>query len=280
MSHKTLQIGEPKTMCLVLDSVLGRLILNLRPLLAVIPARGGSKGLPGKNIRPLAGLPLIVHTIRLAQLCPEIDRCIVSTDDEEIAAVARAHGAEVPFIRPADLAQDDSPMWPVLQHALRDMERRTGDQFGSLLLLQPTAPGRLPQDVTDALQILEADEDAVGVVAVSEPPFNPRWVCIEAKDGYMKQLIPSDSTYVRRQDVPPVYRINGLLYLWRSRHLLGTSNPGYYDTRHRILVVPEQRAWDVDTSDDLAMLELMVREGLVRWPWLENPQGSERSTSD
>jgi N-acylneuraminate cytidylyltransferase len=256
--------------------------LNVRPLLAVIPARGGSKGLPGKNIRQLAGLPLIVHTIRLAQLCPEIDRCIVSTDSEEIAALARAHWAEVPFIRPVVLAQDDTPMWPVLQHALREMEQRTGKQFGSVLLLQPTAPGRLPEDVTKALQILEADDSAVGVVAVSEPPFNPRWVCIEEERGYMKQLIPSDSTYVRRQDVPPVYRINGLLYLWRRQHLLGATGPSYYDKGHRILVVPEQRALDVETSDDFAMLELMVREGLVKLPFLEAHQllNRKKSTSD
>jgi CMP-N,N'-diacetyllegionaminic acid synthase len=256
--------------------------VTMRPLLAVIPARGGSKGLPGKNLRQLAGLPLIVHTIRLAKLCPEIDRCIVSTDDDAIADVARAHGAEVPFIRPAALAQDDAPMWPVLQHALQQMEQRTTNQFRSLLLLQPTAPGRLPEDVTHALQILKSDDKAVGVVAVSEPPFNPRWVCIEEDGGYMKPLVPSESTYIRRQDVPPVYRINGLLYLWRREHLLGASGPGYYDGRHRILVVPEQRAGDVDTFDDFAMLELMVREGLVRWPWLDkyDPLGSERSKGD
>ena len=256
--------------------------MNLRPLLAVIPARGGSKGLPGKNIRQLAGLPLIVHTIRLAGLCPEIDRCIVSTDDDEIAAVAREYGAEVPFIRPALLSQDETPMWPVLQHALLEMERRTANQFGSVMLLQPTAPGRLPEDVTHALQILKSDDNAVGVVSVSEPAFNPRWVCIEEADGYMKQLIPSDSTYVRRQDVPPVYRINGLLYLWRRQHVLAASSPGYYDRSHRILVVPEQRALDIDTSDDLATLELMVREGFVRWPWLDEHDlpDSERSNGD
>src|SRR5215218_3886475 len=97
--------------------------MSAHPILAIIPARGGSKGLPGKNIRPLAGLPLIAHSLRLAAMCPEITRCVVSTDDPAIADVARAHGGDVPFIRPRELAGDDTPMMPVLQHALSEVER-------------------------------------------------------------------------------------------------------------------------------------------------------------
>jgi CMP-N,N'-diacetyllegionaminic acid synthase len=243
--------------------------LSLRPLLAVIPARGGSKGLPGKNIRPLAGLPLIAHSIRLAERCPEIDRCIVSTDSEEIASVARAYGADVPFLRPAKLAQDDTPMWIVLQHALCEMERRENQRFESLLLLQPTAPCRLPQDVSRAMEMLDADSAAVGVVAVSEPNFNPRWVCVEEGGGHMKRLVSESATYTRRQDVPPVYRINGLLYLWRRDHVIHSSAPRYFEEPHSMLVVPEFRAGDIDTAQDLAMMELLLREGLIQLPWLE-----------
>jgi CMP-N,N'-diacetyllegionaminic acid synthase len=242
--------------------------LTLRPLLAVIPARGGSKGLPGKNICLLAGLPLIAHSIHLAKLCSEIDRCIVSTDSEEIAAVSRACGANVPVLRPVELAKDDTPMWAVLQHALTDSEQRLNMRFESLLLLQPTNPFRLPEDVTRAVEVLETDSNAVGVVAVSEPPFNPRWVCVEEADGYMKQLTPGVPSYVRRQDVPAVYRISGLLYLWRRDHVLGSSVPNYYTAPHRMLIVPDIRAGDVDTLQDLAMMELLLREGLVELPWL------------
>ena len=106
---------------------------SVRPILAVIPARSGSKGLPGKNVRTFAGLPLIAHSIRLAKLCPEIARCVVSTDSEEIAEIARAHGGDVPFLRPAELAQDDTPMWPVVQHSLREMEQRGATRFGSVV---------------------------------------------------------------------------------------------------------------------------------------------------
>ena len=246
-------------------------------MLAIIPARGGSKGLPGKNLRPLAGLPLIAHSVRLAQLCPEIDRCIVSTDSEEIAAVARLHGAAVPFLRPAELATDETPMWPVLQHALREMEKAGQQQFGSVLLLQPTAPCRLPEDVTRASAMLEGDSTAAGVVAVSEPEFNPRWVCVEERGGYMKWLFRKTETYGRRQDVPPVYRINGLLYLWRRDHVLNASTPQYDEEPHRMLIVPEVRAGDVDTERDLLMIELMIREGLIHLPWLEKQSGKSEA---
>jgi N-acylneuraminate cytidylyltransferase len=242
---------------------------TLHPLLAVIPARGGSKGLPGKNILPVAGLPLIAHAIRLASLCPEIDRCVVSTDSEDIAAVARAHGGEVPFLRPEELARDDTPTWPVLQYTLREMERRENIQFQSLLLLQTTTPCRLPEDVSRALQMLDADASAVGVVTVSEPPFNPRWVCVEEQAGYMQALAPDISKYRRRQDVPPVYRINGLLYLWRRDHVLNSPVPGYFELPHRMLVVPDLRAGDIDTAADLAMIDLLLRERLIQLPWLQ-----------
>ena len=243
--------------------------MTLRPLLAVIPARSGSKGFPGKNICLLAGLPLIAHSIRLSGLCPEIDQCIVSTDSEEIALVSRMHGAEVPFLRPTNLAMDNTPMWVVLQHALRQSECFFNKRFESVLLLQPTAPCRIPEDVARAVEILDSDPGAVGVVAVSEPSFNPRWVCVEdSGGGYLQQLIPATSSFVRRQDVPVTYRINGLLYLWRRDHLLQSSAPKYYEMPHRMLIVPEIRSADVDVAQDLAVIELLLREGLVSLPWL------------
>jgi N-acylneuraminate cytidylyltransferase len=245
-------------------------------MLAVIPARGGSKGLPGKNVRPLAGLPLIAHSIRLASLCPEIDRCIVSTDSQQIADVAREYGGDVPFLRPADLAEDTTPMWPVLRHALGEVERASGQQFSSVLLLDPTSPGRMPEDVAEALRILEADAEAVGVVAVSEPPFNPRWVCVEEVGGHMKPLVHDTQSYARRQDVPPVYRINAILYLWRRDHVMNEEQPRFYESHHRLLVVPDERAVHIDEPRDFAHAELLVREGLVKFPWLSTPASIRR----
>jgi CMP-N,N'-diacetyllegionaminic acid synthase len=243
--------------------------MSVHPILAVIPCRGGSKGLPGKNVRSLAGLPLLAHSIKLARLCPEIAQCIVSTDSEEIATVARAHEGVVPFLRPSNLAQDDTPMWPVLQHALQEMERREGRSYGSLLLLDPTSPGRLPKDLQKAIQILEEDTACLGVVTASVPHFNPRWVCVELQpDGYIRQSFSNDQAYTRRQDVPVVYRINGSLYLWRRDHVVNSDAPDICTQPHRMLDIPEERAIHIDEIHDFNLAEVLIREGLVQLPWL------------
>jgi len=239
-----------------------------RPILAVIAARGGSKGLPRKNVRVLAGLPLIAHSILFAKLCPQIERCVVSTDDAGIAATAREFGAEVPFLRPAELARDDTPSLAVVQHALREMEIRDGRRFESVLLLQPTSPARLPEDVTRAMALLEEDGEAAGVVAVSEPEFNPRYVCVEEKNGYASAAFPREAHYIRRQDVPAVYRINGLIYLWRRDFLLQASAETLFEAPHCMLVIPRERAIDIDDLFDFQVAELLLREGLVTLPWL------------
>ena len=238
------------------------------PLLCVIPARGGSKGLPGKNIRPLGGLPLIAHSIRCARLCSDISRVILSTDSEQIAAVGREYGAEVPFMRPAELASDSAPMLGVLQHALREAERLDGLRYGSLLLLDPTSPGRLPSDVAAALQALEGDSRADGVVAVSQPDFNPRWHCVVDEGGFMAPLIKGAERYTRRQDVPPVYRINAALYLFRRDFLL-SELASWMDGRHLLYEIPEARAIHIDDLAEFERADLMIRAGLLKLPWLE-----------
>ena len=243
--------------------------MSIGPMLAVIPARGGSKGLPKKNLQLLAGLPLIAHAIRFAALCGEIARCVVSTDSAEIASVAREHGASAPFIRPSALAADDTPMWPVLQHALEQVELLDQCRYGSVLLLSPASPARLPEDISKATELLESDARAVGVISVSRPPFNPRWVCVDiASYGYMRQSFPDGMSYVRRQDVPAIYRINGSVYLWRRDHVATAKEPGYFDVPHRVLEVPEARSIDIDTIHDLRLADLMLRERLIEFPWL------------
>jgi CMP-N,N'-diacetyllegionaminic acid synthase len=237
-------------------------------LLAVIPARGGSKGLPGKNIRPLCGLPLIGHSIRLARLCPQITRVAISTDSAEIAEVARKMGADVPFMRPPELAEDGTPMWAVLQHALQAVENLDGKKYQLLLLLDPTSPCRLPEDIAGALSKLQEHPDADGIIGVSQPDFNPIWHCVIENEGWMSDLVPAGALYTRRQDVPRVYRINASLYIWRAAFIRKSSGNWRADGRHLMYEVPENRAVHIDTLEEFQRAELLIREGFVNLPWL------------
>lgn len=243
--------------------------MTVGPVLGIIPARGGSKGLPGKNVKPLAGLPLIAHSVRFAALTPLLDRCIVSTDDATIAEVATAYGGEVPFRRPAHLAADDTPMIPVLRHGLQAMEAACGHAFAAVVLLDPTSPGRLPEDLASAMAMLAADPVAQGVIAVSPPAFNPRWTCVEEQGGFMAMAFPSQHPYTRRQDVPPVYRINATLYVWRRDFLLSPAADHWQAAPHRLLIIPDERAFHIDTPADFRLADLMLTHGLVSLPWLE-----------
>ena len=236
-------------------------------VLAVIPARGGSKGLPGKNIRALAGLPLIVHSIRLAQLCPVISRTVVSTDSPDIAEVARRARAEVPFMRPAELARDDTPRWPVVRHALTTVEQQLGEQFDYVLLLDPTSPARLPEDVAGACERLQTRRDADGIVGVSRPGFNPVWHCVVERDGLMTSLIEGGERFTRRQEVPPVYRINGSLYLWRAG-FVKSPTAEWRRGRHLIYEIPEPRAMSIDDLEEFEMADLLIKHGRIHLPWL------------
>ena len=237
-------------------------------ILAIIPARRGSKGLPGKNIRPFAGLPLIAHTILFAKQCPEISRCIVSTDSEEIADVVRQYQGDVPFIRPSELAQDDSPMWPVLQHALRHSEQEAEDSYDMVLLLDPTSPAREPADVAGVLGRLQKCPEALGVIGVSRPDFNPSWNCVVEKDGWMEDLVQGGSEFIRRQDAPDVYRINGSIYLWRSDFVRNEERSWRQTGGHLIYEIPELRAMSFDTEIEFQKAELFVKGGLITLPWL------------
>lgn len=249
----------------------GKLALNARPkLLVIIPARGGSKGLPGKNLRPFVGLPLIAHSILLAKMCPEIDRLVVSTESPDIAAAARDFGADVPFLRPQDLAEDDTPMWPVLHHALETVEGLEGARYDYLLLLDPTSPARLPCDVTDALHRLQANPFADGIMSVSQPEFNPIWHCVIERDGWMVDLIEEGSKFDRRQDVPMVYRINGALYIWRAGFVRKQEGSWRRHGRHLMYEIPDSRAMSIDTLEQFERAEFLVKSGFITFPWLSS----------
>lgn len=227
--------------------------------LAIIPARGGSKGVPHKNIRPLAGKPLIAHTIEAALAVRDLlHRLIVSTDDEQIAEVARRYGAEVPFLRPAELSGDRVPMAPVLQHAVREVEARDGVRLDWVLLLQPTAPLRAPEDIRAALDLAARGgcDSVISVVQVfAVHPIlmkrieNDRLLpfCIEEKEG------------TRRQDYqPPAYMRNGAIYLTRRDVLMERGS--IWGEVIRPYIMPEERSVSIDSELDLKLAELLLQE--------------------
>ena len=245
--------------------------MNENSILTVIPARGGSKGLPRKNITLLAGLPLIEHSIRFAQMCPEITRLIVSTDDDEIAEVARAAGVEVPFIRPAALASDETPIMPVLRHALEVLDPKL-ETYRYVMLLEPTSVGRVPEDVTSAFEKLESAPAADGVVTVHEPELNILWLSVVERQGVMEDLFDEAKLLHRRQDTPQVFQLNAALLIWRSEFVAREDVDQWRLGSHVVHQIPESQVVHIDDARDLSRAEALLAHGLVHFPWLSQAQ--------
>lgn len=223
-----------------------------RSVLAVIPARGGSKGLLRKNILPLAGKPLIGWTIEAALKAACVRRTVVSTDDEEIAEIARMEGAEVPFLRPANLATDTATSADVLRHAI---EQCPG--FDTVMLLQPTSPSRTSRDIDSAFTILcETNAPScVSLCPVQESPWLMFQLC---GNGRIDRLLPRRQEGERRQDLPSVYRLNGAIYLSRTEAFLSTGQFIGPDTVG--YPMPAERSIDIDTREDFDLADRLLRK--------------------
>lgn len=226
-------------------------------ILGVITARGGSKGIPGKNIKPLGNKPLIAYTIEAAKKSKLITHLIVSTDDEKIIAVAKNYGAEAPFVRPKELAEDKTPHLPVMQHAISFMEDKLGGKFDYAVILQPTSPFRLPEDLDETIQKLidSGADSAVSLVEIEKE--HP----VKAKKLEGEKILPyyiSETEGVRRQDLPRAYRRSGAVYAMR-RDLLMKQNSCYgdYSVGH---IVPKERFIDIDEPLDWIVAEYMLED--------------------
>lgn len=178
-------------------------------VLAIIPARGGSKGIPRKNIKPFLGKPLIEYSIKLALSVPEIDKVIVTTDDQEIAEVSKQSGAEIPFIRPTELAQDNTPTLPVIRHAIKFLEEK-GEHYGNIILLEPTAPLRTKEIVRKAIQALKEPEvETVVSVRVYDIDFSD--ILKKDENNFLHPFLDIETTF-RRQDTEEVYIMDAAVY--------------------------------------------------------------------
>lgn len=243
-------------------------------VLGVIPARGGSKGLPGKNVRRMAGMPLIGHSIAAAELVPRLTRTVVSTDAPGIAAVARSLGGDVPFLRPGSLATDTTPMPPVLTHALDTLEAQD-PPYQMLALLDPTSPARAPADVTRAIDLLDEHPGWDGVVSVSEPGYHPAWVGVRPAThdpATLTRYFPAGRGVTRRQEMEPFLRINGGVYVWRTDFLRQLTGPWIDEGVHGMVQTPELWAFAIDHLYQFEMLEALIAQGVIRLPWLEDDQ--------
>ncbi|MCR9134056.1 MAG: acylneuraminate cytidylyltransferase family protein [bacterium] len=189
-------------------------------ILGIIPARGGSKGIPHKNIKPLGGKPLISYTIESAIKSGLLSDYIVSTDDQSIAEVAEKAGADVPFLRPAPLASDQSPTLPVIEHAIRFFLEQ-GKQYDAICILQPTSPFR-PSDLIDQgiKKFVKSESDALVSVRSVPHEYNPHWVFEPDQAGLLKIATGEENIISRRQELPPAYIRDGALYLTRTEVIL------------------------------------------------------------
>jgi CMP-N-acetylneuraminic acid synthetase len=224
--------------------------------IACIFARGGSKGLPGKNIRSLAGKPLIAWSIEHAKSVNRISRVLVSTDSEEIAQVSREYGAEVPFMRPEELASDTSPEWLSWKHLLNYLKEADGELPDVLISVPTTAPLRHPEDIDKCLDEFEKNQpDAV--VTISDAHRNPYFNMVTARqDGTVSIVNSTASISGRRQDAPVVYDMTTVAYAVSPSFVL--SSESIFDGRVRAVHIPVHRAIDIDTLLDFEIAEFLM----------------------
>jgi CMP-N-acetylneuraminic acid synthetase len=225
-------------------------------ILGVIPARGGSKSVPRKNIALVHGKPLLAYTIQAAQGSQRITHFVVSSEDPEIIAVAKRYGAPVPFERPAELAADESPTLPVVQHALREMEMLEGIAFDYIVLLQPTTPLRLPEDIDAAVDKL-IGTGADSVISVCDVgAYHPARMRQIVDDRLVELPIREPKEMLRRQDLPPVYIRNGAVYAVKREVVI--EHNSMVGQVSRPYIMPDERSINVDSELDLLLAEILL----------------------
>lgn len=225
--------------------------------LAIIPARGGSKRVPGKNTKSLNGKPLIAWTIEAALNCQYIDRTIVSTDYTAIAEIASEYGAEVPFIRPSSLAQDKSTTVDMIKHALK-FYSENDEVFDYIVLLQPTSPLRNSEHITEALELLIAKK-ADAIISVCKVEHSPLWANVIPESGSLKSFINDDITNVRSQDLDDYYRLNGAIYIVNVKKFFEQNTLFLYENifSYKMDVV---HSVDIDESIDFLYADFLFSQ--------------------
>lgn len=227
-------------------------------ILTVICARGGSRGIPRKNVKLLNGRPLIGYTIEQAKKFSFADRIVVSTDDKEIKRIAENYGVEVPFLRPARLATDRMSVVPVVIHATREAEKYWKEKYQIVVSLSPTGPLREVDDIRRAVKILVDTKNTNAVFSVTETNSNPYFNIYEINDeGYAVLSKKTGKAILRRQEAPRAFLQNGSIYVVWKKILIEESDP--FEKRTRIYTMPKERSVDIDTSLDFEIAEFFMR---------------------
>lgn len=228
-------------------------------ILGTICCRGGSKGVPGKNIKLLNGLPLISYTIYSAKKTKLINDLIISTDSIEIADIAKQFGAAVPFMRPSDLASDTASKWPVFIHAVEEYEKLTGKEVEYLVDLDVTVPLKSAEDIDGAIQLAMNNQDVDVVITGYEPERNPYFNMMEInEDGFAEIVKKSSKPIVRRQDAPQVYSLTPAAYVVKKSALYNFEH--WSKAKCMIYPMPRERAIDIDTEIDFKIVEFLINQ--------------------
>jgi len=232
-------------------------------ILLILAARGGSKGVKNKNLRELCGKPLIAHSILQARNWGRAGRIICSTDSPEIGEVAKQYGAEVPFVRPAELANDTAGKLEVLRHALKEIEKQSGRKYPIVMDLDATAPIRRISDLEGAY-LLFIEKRPKSVFSVTPARKNPYFNMVEINgSGWAVLVKPQEAVVVRRQDVPPVYDMNASIYVYDREYLLTEKTRSAVSDRSLVWVMDEWSAFDIDQEADFQFIEFLASRGLV-----------------
>ena len=226
-------------------------------MLAIIPARGGSKGLPGKNIKLLGDLPLICHTIKAALDSNLIDRVIVSTENDEIASIAKNCGAEVPFMRSIDLASDTSMVMDSYLQVVDMITKENSKLIESFVALLPTVPLRTSKDIDNAIQIFN-DKNANSVISVVEASTPVYWHRSISKEGILENFLPEFNALKNRQELKKTYLPNGAVYVFRTEVLRSTRE--YYTSKTYPYIMPKERSADIDDNFDFEWARYLVKK--------------------
>ncbi len=233
-----------------------------KKVLCLICARGGSKGVPGKNIKSLGGTPLIGWSITSAKQCSFFDRIVVSTDDKAISRIADKYGAETPFLRPAHLAKDSSPEWLVWQHAINELEQKQQFKPDYFVSLPPTSPFRSEVDIEKSVESLYKSNADI-VISVTMSARNPYFNMVELdSDGFANLSKPHSSKTTRRQDAPEVFDMTTVVYAVRTKYVLNAD--GIFNGKVKTIVIPEIRALDIDTELDFEFADFLISKRLVQ----------------